>query len=446
MSVISADNPWGDLSMLERYPTYVPALMDTYLRRTKYARFVNVQIDFGAMRSRQMVLTRQIHGRPNFSPKTAKTLEFQVQTFMGLQRKTIDIEYHFDKIQWHDDDQLFNFTNVPLPTLCRNELGWNMSQYFDYLARRATLGSAYAYYINGTDFSGLTSSSHIFDLTKVNDILLSMEYEDMFDGEDAMPTVACLTSPGVISDIANAAPGEWRSLNAYTEEGRRALMAYGIKGVYKGVGFIPSTIQVLWCAGPVSVQIEIVEPMNTLDGVANSANAQGWNSAQSGIKNYIQLSSTPATGALSSIAAGDVIVIHRTRTDAYGVTSGVDPNEGTADHRVVASVDTGNNRIVLTEPWLKDGYTAPLEGVLGWVTKANHIHMSSFIADASALQMGVAQAPLLNQKDGDDDMGKLHKLAWDFHGAISLMNHQGIRNVFSRASFTAAGYPGAVSI
>ena len=440
ISTLFSDNPWGDLSMLERYPTYVPDLLATYKRACKWNRFVGTQINFSALTSRQMVLTRQLHGRPDFSAKSSKTLLFPVSTFIGLQRKTIALEYHYDKIQWHDDDQLWNFTNVPLETLSRNELGWNMAQYFDYLARKAAMDSAYNKYPTSaiTGFDGLTSATdHLFQLPWISEILLGMEYEHIVDSETGMPSVACMTSPGVIYDISTMAGGEWRALNSFTDSGRAALMAYGIQGVYKGIGFIPSTAQTLWCAGAIDTQVAIVEPVNTLDGVADAADAQGWNGAQDGIKNYVQC----VSGAdLSGISAGDVVVLHRTRVATHGVTNGVDPNEGKADYKIVASVDDANDRIAFTEPWMKDGYTTPLAaGNYGYLTKAEHVHMSSFIADSGAIQMGVAQAPKLNKGVSLDDMGKMHRVAWDFHGAVTMMNHQGLRNVYTRGSVVVPG-------
>lgn len=430
---IYADNPWGDLHMLERAPTYVPALLDQYKRRMKWNRFVGAQIRFDAMTSRQMVLTRQMHGRPDWTAKSEKTLFFPVSTFMGMERKTIEIEYHYDKVQWHEDDNLFNFTNVPLATLCRGELGWNMAQYFDYLARDAAIDSAYALYANdGSSFNDLSADTHVFELEWIIDILLGMEYENIIDSEDGMPGVACMTTPGVIRDIQVAAGGEWRTLNMFSEAGRSALLAYGISGVYMGVAFIPTLANVLWCCGPVVQTTTITAPMNTLDGVLDAADAQGWDAAQDGIANDITVASS------AGFAAGDIIVIHKTLTNAYGVTNGVDPKEGTADWRVIASVPDGTH-LTITEPWLKDGYLSASGGVYGYVTEAAHVHMSNFVADPGAIQMGVAQAPKINEAPPFDDMQKQHRVAWDFYGKLELINHQGLRNVFTRGAMVVPG-------
>jgi hypothetical protein len=253
-----------------------------------------------------------------------------------------------------------------------------------------------------------------------------------------MPSVAALTTPGVIRDIVTQAGGEWRALNSFTPEGRAALMQYGITGTYMGVGFIPTRANVLWCAGAQDLQVAIVEPLNTLDGVSANANAQGWVSAQDGIKNYIQLES----GAdLSGLAAGDIIVIHRKRGDTFGVSNGVLPADGTADHRVIISVDDTNDRIVINKPWLKDGYTTPLvDGSYGYVTKGDHIHMTSFIGDAGALQVSVAQVPTIKEAPPVDNLMKQHRVSWDAWIKPILMNHGGIRNWFTRGSVVSPGY------
>jgi len=428
-----ADNPWGDLHMLERAPTYVPALLDQYRRKMKWNRFVGAQINFGAKTSRQMVLTRQMHGRPNWGAKTEKTLFFPVGTFMGLERRTIEIAYHYDTVHWHDDDQLFNFTDVPLPTLCRNELGWNMAQYFDYLARDAAIDSDYALYANsGSDFSDLSASTHVFELEWIIDILLGMEYESVLDSEEGFPGVACMTTPGVIRDIQVAAGGEWRTLNMFSEAGRTALMQYGVKGVYMGVAFIPTLANVLWCCGPVVQTTTITAPMATLDGVVDAADSQGWDANQDESTAYITVASS------AGFAAGDTVVIHKTQTNDYGVANGVDPKEGTADHRVIASVPSGTT-ITLTEPWLKDGYLSASSGVYGYVTEAAHVHMTSFIADPGAIQMGVAQSPTVVEAPPFDNMLKQHRVSWDFHGKLELINHQGLRNCFTRGAVVVPG-------
>ncbi|GAG02231.1 unnamed protein product, partial [marine sediment metagenome] len=244
--------------------------------------------------------------------------------------------------------------------------------------------------------------------------------------------VACMTTPGVIRDIQMAAGGEWRTLNMFSEAGRTALMSYGITGVYMGTAFIPNRANVLWCAGSIDTQATITAPMDTLDGVPDEADDQGWDSAQDGKTAYITVDST------AGFAAGDIIVIHKTRTDDYGVTGGVDPKEGSADWRVIDTV-IGGTTFSITKPWLKDGYMSAAAGVYGYVTLAEHVHMTNFIADPGAIQMGVAQPPQVVEADPIDDVQKQHRVAWDYHGKTQLINHQGLRNVFTLGAMVNPG-------
>jgi hypothetical protein len=443
-SVQYADNPWGDISMLEKpVSSYAPNLLANYRRAAKWGRFVGAQINLAAMQTRTMTVTRQLDGEPNFDAKNPKTLFFPVSTFAGLQRKSVTLEYHYDHIAWHEDDNLFNYLDVSLEGFARGQLGWNMALYFDYLYRNEALTSDYARYGSDTVYDGfdhLTADTELFEITWIPQILLGMEYEDIVDSETGMPSVAAMTTPGVIHDIATQAGGEWRALNSFTPEGRAALMEYGISGTYMGVGFIPTRANVLWCTGAIEAQFAIVEHLNTQDGVSASDNSQGWNSAQDGIKNYIQLHSTGETGAITDIDVGDIVVIHRRRGNTFGVTNGVLPTDGTADHRVVVEVDEANYRIVIDKPWLKDGYTTPLaDGSYGYVTKADHIHMTSFIGDAGALQVAVAQPPLMKAAPPIDHLMKQHRVSWDAWIKPVLMNHGGIRNWFTRGSYVTPG-------
>lgn len=442
--VVYANNPFGDLSMHERSPAYVPVLMRTWLMKTKWNRFISSQIDTTnqSLSARQFVMTRQIYGRPNFSPKTPMTLFFPPGTFAGLEQKTVGLEYHYDSVQIHRDTDLFNYLNATLETMARGALGWNLIQYGEFLARRAAMDSSYNLMADGSDgvapdFSVLTSATtHKFDLRWVNQVILGMEEEYIIDTESGGPRMACLTTPGVIYDISTQAGSEWIAINSLGDAGYGRLNTYGVSGAYKGVVFIPVPVNKLRCVGPVEAQTTIAAPINTLDGCLSTANAQGFIAKQSGAAEYIQVASA------AGIVAGDEIVIHRTRTSDYTVSNGVDPNEGTADYRVVASVD-GNN-ISLTEPWLKEPYDTVVAGTshYGWVTLAAHVHMSSFVADVNAIQIGVAQQIQLVEAPPIDNMMKMRRFSWDGHFKYELMNHPGVRNIYTRGAFTVPGSMG----
>src|SRR3989304_3819800 len=101
VEIYYADNPWGTISMLERAPVYVPNLVAAYKKYSKYGRFVTVQGDFGALRTRQIVLPRHILSEPDFSPKSTRQLFRASSSVGGFARTTIDLEYHADEIHWY---------------------------------------------------------------------------------------------------------------------------------------------------------------------------------------------------------------------------------------------------------------------------------------------------------------------------------------------------------
>jgi len=441
---VYANNPFGDLSMHERSPAYIPVLMRTWMMKVKWNRFVSAQIDTTnlSQRARVITLTQQIFGRPNFSPKTPMTLFVPPGTFQGLRQKTVELEYHYDSVQIHKDTDLYNFLNATLESMARGALAWNLIQYHEFLARRAAMTSSYNLMADGTaanapNFSLLTSAtSHKFDIRWVNDVILGMEEEHIIDTEVDRPRMACLTTPGVIYDISTQAGSEWIALNSLGDAGFSRLNTYGVAGAYKGVVFIPVAVNKLVGAGPKVQETTIAAPIATLDGCLSTADAQGFIAKQAGAAEYIQVASA------SGFAVGDEVVIHRTRSSAFGVADGVDPNEGTADFRVIAAINGTN--ISLSEPWLKAPYDTVVAGTshYGWMTKAAPIHLSSFVADQNAIQIGVAQQVTLVEAPPLDNFLKMRRFSWDAYIKYELMHHPGVRNIYSRGAYTTPGTMG----
>ncbi|MBI4771319.1 MAG: hypothetical protein HY784_13145, partial [Chloroflexi bacterium] len=358
VEVYFADNPWGTVSMLERYPVYVPSLVAAYKKFTKYGRFVTVQGDFSGMRTRQITLTRQILSEPDFSPKSPRQLFRASSSVGGFARKTIDLEYHSDEVHWYKDDDLFNYLGTTVEDMSRQGLGYLMTLYLDTLYRNAALTTKFktvvghGRWLPGTyDFSDLVDTD-VFDLAVVPKLQLGMQYDELVDPEGGPIRLAVLVSPGQAFDISERAGADWKSINSFSEEGRTALLQYGITGVYKGAAFIPTSQNVLWNCGSITAQAKVAEVVNVQDGA--KAGADGWDPQQSGAKDYIQLDTGVwDAGAITDLAPGDVVTLHRTRGAGYGVTDGVDYTEGGAEVRTVMEVDAAQKRVSFSKPVFK---------------------------------------------------------------------------------------------
>ena len=446
VQVYFADNPWGTVTMIERAPMYVPNLVAAYKKFTKYGRFVTVQGDFAAMRTRQITLTKQILSDPDFSPKSTRQLFRASSSVGGFARKTIDLEYHADEIHWYKDDDLFNFLDTSIEALSRQGLGYLMTLYLDTLYRNAALTSKFAYVtgsgrwaLGTSDFSDIGNTDK-FDITIVPKLQMGMKFDELVDPEGGPVRLAILCSPGVEYDISETAGNEWKSINAFSEAGRTALLQYGITGVYKGAAFIPTSQNVLWNCGILTAQGPIVEAVNVQDGA--NAGSDGWDPVQSGAKTYIQLDTAAwATGAFTDLNPGDVVTIHRTRTADHGVTNGVDYREGSAEVRTVLSVDDANKRVTFTKPLFKRGYdTALAGGNFGWVTKAQHIHANIALSAADAIMLGVAQPPIPGEGVPLDTLQKQRRIGWDAWIKAHLMNHEPVRVYYSAGSHAVEGF------
>jgi hypothetical protein len=126
---------------------------------------------------------------------------------------------------------------------------------------------------------------------------------------------------------------------------------------------------------------------------------------QSGVLKYITVAS--ATG----FAVGDLVTIHRTRTNANGVTNGVDYTEGSAENRIIRKISGA--QISFDKPIMEDLATNLGGGVYAYMTKARHIHTAAFIGGPGGVALGVGIAPELHTPAVVDDREAMHRFSWD---------------------------------
>ena len=140
---------------------------------------------------------------------------------------------------------------------------------------------------------------------------------------------------------------------------------------------------VLHNAGVIDEQVAVTEPINYGDGAPDPATTAVDNLYYVGqsapVKHYIQCSTLAG-----NIQPGDFVSIHTQRTSQWGITDGVDWQDGKTVVAEVYDVDTTNNRIILRRPLTEEfksptSYTS-LGGVaasgtaFAFVTKAQDVH------------------------------------------------------------------------
>ena len=325
----------------------------------------------------------------------------------------------------------------------------------DLIARNAYLSGAltsgFANYAGGkSDFATLTSTD-TFDINSVLDIWLGMVYRGVADavgasGVNSPGSIFCITSPGVIYDIqksilTGSTADEWVAVQNYANPDM-ILNRYEV-GQYKGVRFIQDPDATLWNCGTIIFQADVTAPLNAGDGAPDPSTTKvdgAYNVGQGGATHYVQLSATPTAGVLgTNLVAGDIITLHVTKTNAYGVTGGVDFKDSRNHVRRVISVDTVNNRITLDKPVMLDFNTDLGGGVYAYVTKGRHIHASLFIGAPDGVVGAVAQPPKVHTPPPVDDFESMYRFSWDAYLGLNLYNPEAFEVMFSSGTVRVKG-------
>jgi hypothetical protein len=251
-------------------------------------------------------------------------------------------------------------------------------------------------------------------------------------------SIFAFTSPGVIHDIQD--DDNWKGVHEYLQD--RILLRYEV-GAFKNVRYIQTPKCTLWNTGTILARAPVNAAVTAGDGAPNPSTTKVDGTYQvgqttGGITNYIQLD-TPTSGSMSDFAVNDIITIHATTTSAYGVTDGVDYQEGKLTNRRIVAVDEGNKRLVLDQPVLVDFDTDLGGGVYAYVTKARNIHATIFVGGPQAIVAGVAQQPLFYALDPVDDFNAIHRFSFDQYMGYQPYQPEVFEVVFSAGSTRVKG-------
>jgi hypothetical protein len=195
---------------------------------------------------------------------------------------------------------------------------------------------------------------------------------------------------------------------------------------------------VLYNAGAIFFQAEVPIPIVAGDGSPDpevTAVDETWYVGQKDVRHYLQLGKNQA----SEFSLNDLVTIHSVRTNAYGVTNGVDFLSGKTIQRRVVSIDTTNDRISVDRPIMK-AYSVDLAAggptTYAYVTKAQHIGFVLVLGSRGGIMGNVNRPIKFYEPKSIDDFESVYRYVWDIIAGMNIWEP----NLFE-CHFTAVTLP-----
>lgn len=370
-----------------------------------------------------------------------------VTTGVDSRARKLSSARYGDKVQLHESSNIFQQWNLSggrdWRPLLRGLLGANVIKKHELLARNAYVGltpSDFRTYAgSATDFASI-GSGDVFDLDIINEwnLRLGNTGSPVIPGDGANAKV-CMMPPGMVYDfqkqLATASQNEtalWRDVQLYAGNAIR----YEI-GTHKGVRFVQvpnnkygENLAVLYNAGTITKQVGVSQAINMGDGapdpdVAADMVDDVWMVGQKGATHYVQCTSG---SDLSSFAKGDIVSIHTQRTNAFGVTNGVNILSGKTITRRIVKVDDSLDQLVFDRPVMFN-YNTPFigtpdggaEGTLyAYITKARHIGFCLILGARGGIMGEVARPIKFYEPKPIDDFESVWRFVWDAYEGYNL--------------------------
>lgn len=340
-----------------------------------------------------------------------------------------------DKVQLHDSSGIFQMWRMSggrdWRPLLRGVLGNNVRRKIELLARNAYLKGPKTFWTYGggaTNFAGIDGTAK-FGIEIVNawNLRLGNTGTPIVPGESAAIKQVILP-PGCVydfmDDLALASNNEaalWRDAKI-----NQGILQYEI-GSYKNVRFLEAPNDnygqnpaILYNAGAIFHQAPVSAAITAGDGAPDPETTkvdETWRVGQKDVTHYIQLG---AAADMSKFALNDQVSIHTVRTNAYGVTNGVDFLSGKTIVRRVVSIDVGNKRLAFDRPVMRN-YSVDLgAGVYAYVTKAQHIAFNLVLGSRGGI-MGNVNRPLkFYEPVAIDDFQSVWRYVWDIIAGYNI--------------------------
>lgn len=446
------DEPWSAWDLNQR-PWYVPMLQRAYRQTSNYGQMVPVKVDFTAQQTGSIIWTGMYDLEPAIGAIGLRDIWLNSNYTDGW-RMRIAMQHYGDKLAFHKYDPMVTFFTTGgrgasgFVGMARELLGNAIVDTMEYQIRNKFMGLPMRYFVDGsTGFAGL-GDSDLWDPEIAMDLQLNFAYHEVVDpNADGGLTAVAYASPGII----NAAQKDTNFIDKikYSGAGMTQLMRYEM-GAYKGLRYLNHPINTLWNCGTIYAQAPVSAAINAGDGAPDPATTKVFGSYEVGQAtgsqtHYIQLGSF-STGAISDIKPGDIITIHTRKADGntvpFDVVGAPVPTDDTFVWRQVVSVDSGNGRLTLHKPILREYVTEAANdcgaGEYAFITKGQHIHMAVVVAAPGAVVGGFAQVPQLHTPPMIDDLESVWRLSWDGYYDYELFRTEAACVIFS-AGYTSFG-------
>lgn len=443
-----SDEPFSIMDQNQR--TWLdPDLIDMWRLRSVFRPLITFTKNLGDIRATSMTVTQLLDPHPDTTALSARQIWMPS---MHIDSRSIELtfQHNGNKIAYHKYDDMISYWRkngtAGMRAIARGALGQAEVDMNDMLARNGLINGAltsgyslYGYSGSGVDFNDIDTSD-LYDPDMGADIWLGMAnrgVEGALGVNGADGSIIAYTSPGVIYDIQQ--DESWITTREYL--GVQALLNYEA-GAHKNVRYVQTPKCTLWNCGAVIARAPISAAVHAGDGAPpRSTKVDGTymvGQGTSGVVNWISLG-TFTTGTIASLAVNDIVTLHQTVTSAYGITNGVNFNEGKLTNRRIVSIDSVNGRIVLDTPVLVDFDTDLGGGTYGYITLGRNIHATLFIGGAQSLVAGVAQQPLFYALDPIDDFKAIYRFSFDQYLGYQLYRPEVLEVIFTAGSTRVKG-------
>lgn len=436
-----SDEPFS--VMTENQRTWLdPDLIDIWRLRSVFRPLITYTRNLADVRATSMTVSQLLDPHPDTSPLSPRQI-WMPSMHIDSRAVEITFQHNGNKIAYHKYDDMITYwrknKQAGMRNIARGALGTAEVDMNDLLARNALIQGSLTtgYSLFGSTGSGVNFSDisplDLYQPAIGSSIWLGMSYRNVpgaMGPSGAGGNLICYTSPGVIHDMQ--VDDDWKEAHTYADQ---VLLLNYEAGSFKNVRYVQTPKCTLWNCGDIIARAPINAAVHAGDGAPDhSTKVDGTykvGQQGSGVVNYISLGSF-TTGAITDIEVGDMVTFHQTVTSVYGVTGGVNFNEGKATTRRVVEVDDSNGRLVLDIPFLVDFDSDLGGGVYGYVTLGRNIHSSIFIGGDQAIVAGVAQQPLFYDLDPIDDFKAIYRFSFD-----QYIGYQPFRPEVMEVVFTA---------
>jgi N4-gp56 family major capsid protein len=451
-------DPWDNLTLDER-EWYDGFLREIYSREAVYSKFVTLQVDLSAFRTRTIHFNDLIPPRPNIAAINARTMDAN-RLYTDSLQKELTVARYGNGMSIHRESELFNYWqqngSFGLVPILRRHLGQVIVDHIDMLARNAFVTNPFALYgltAGASGFSDITTSDTI-STELLDEINLGMRERRKIT--EAFPTAKqpgnmfCITTPGVYHDLLREQDTTANSNDAFVDislyQGGTNLMR-GEVGLYRNFRFVINPNASLYACGELDTQTTIDAAVSLGDGAPDpeTTTVDGvYQVGQPGATHYIQVAD------VTGFAVNDIVKVHKTRGTSLvplEVIDGAQYNDPMAQDMQIHSIDTGNDRLTFTTPYMMvDTDSTGLEtdlggGVYGYVTKARHVNTALFLdaSDPSGLIAGFAQPPRIYTPPAIDDYMSMFRITYDFWSEYALWNPGAFEIAFLAGSHKTKG-------